>query len=67
MQNDYLRIEDVLSLVSHKWSIVKYVDLKKIRVFFLCFDSHLDSNLLDSDLTSIVLVLDLSWTRQRWT
>ncbi len=26
------------SLVSHKWSIIKYVVLKKIIFFFLCFD-----------------------------
>ncbi len=38
MQNDYLRKEDMLSLVSHKWSIDKYVVLKKIIIFFLCFD-----------------------------
>ncbi len=37
MQNYYLRIEDMLSLLSHKLSIIKYVVLKKIIFFFLCF------------------------------
>ncbi len=71
MQNDYLRMEDLLSLASHKLSIIKYVVLKKIFLSFsvltvsfgLGLDS--DSNLfglgLDSD--SIVLVLD----SPRWT
>ncbi len=63
MQNYYLRIEDMLSLVSHKISIVKYVVLKKIICFLSLFWlSHLDldSNLfgLGLDLDSIVLVLD---------
>ncbi len=38
MQNYYIRIEDMPSLVSHKLSIIKYVVLKKIIFFFLCFD-----------------------------
>ncbi len=37
MQNYYIRIEDMASLVSHQLSIIKYVVLKKI-FFFLCFD-----------------------------
>ncbi len=37
MQNYYIRIEDMPSLVSHKLSIIKYVVLKKIIFFFLCF------------------------------
>ncbi len=37
MQNYYIRIEDMPSLVSHQLSIIKYVVLKKI-FFFLCFD-----------------------------
>ncbi len=41
MQNDYLKMEYMLSLVSQKWSIVKYVVLKKILFFFLCFDLDL--------------------------
>ncbi len=70
MQNYYIRIEDMPSLVSHQLSIIKYVVLKKI-FFFLCFDpSHLDldSNLFGLGLTRTrtSLDLDLSWTRQRW-
>ncbi len=38
MQNYYIRTEDMLSLVSHKLSIIKYVVLKKIIFYFLCFD-----------------------------
>ncbi len=38
MQNYYIRIEDMPSLVSHKLSIIKYVVLKKIIFYFLCFD-----------------------------
>ncbi len=73
MQNLYIRIEDMPSLVSHQLSIIKYVVLKKI-FFFLCFD-HLiwtwtrtsldsDSNLFglgldsDSNLFGLGLVLD---------
>ncbi len=37
MQNYYIRIEDMLSHISHKLSIIKYVVLKKIIFFFLCF------------------------------
>ncbi len=82
MQNYYIRIEDMPSLVSHQLSIITYVVLKKI-FFFLCFDrliwtwtrTSLDSDLtrtrtsLDLDLTRTrtSLDLDLSWTRQRWT
>ncbi len=46
MQNDYLRIEDMLSLISHKWSIIKYVVLMKI--FFLSFSVLTVSFGLDS-------------------
>ncbi len=38
MQNYYIRIEDIPSLVSRKLSIIKYVVLKKIIFYFLCFD-----------------------------
>ncbi len=38
MQNYYFKLEELLSLVSHNLSIVKYVILKKIICFFLCFD-----------------------------
>ncbi len=34
MQNDYIRIEDMPSLVSHQLSIIKYVVLKKIFFSF---------------------------------
>ncbi len=34
MQNYYIRIEDMPSLVSHQLSIIKYVVLKKIFYFF---------------------------------
>ncbi len=66
MQNYYIRIEDMPSLVSHQLSIIKYVVLKKI-FFFLCFDrliwtwtwtwtrTSLDS---DSNLFGLGLVLD---------
>ncbi len=37
MQNYYIRIEDMPSLISHQLSIIEYVVLKKI-FFFLCFD-----------------------------
>ncbi len=75
MQNYYIRIEDMPSLVSHQLSIIKYVVLKKI-FFFLCFDRLISTwtwtwtrTSLDSDLTRTrtSLDLDLSWTRQRWT
>ncbi len=62
------------SLVSHQLSIIKYVVLKKIIFYFLCFDrliwtwtwtrTSLDSNLfglgldLDSNLFGLGLVLD---------
>ncbi len=52
MQNYYIRIEDMPSLVSHQLSIIKYVVLKKI--FF--FPSHLDLDLdLDSNLFGLGL------------
>ncbi len=38
MRNYYIIIEDMPSPVSHKLSIIKYVVLKKIIFFFLCFD-----------------------------
>ncbi len=68
MQNYYIRIEDMPSLVSHQLSIIKYVVLKKI-FFFLCFDRLIwtwtwtwDSNLfglgLDSDSNLFGLGLD---------
>ncbi len=75
MQNYYIRIEDMPSLISHQLSIIKYVVLKKI-FFFLCFDRLIwtwtwtwTRTSLDSDLTRTrtSLDLDLSWTRQRWT
>ncbi len=63
MQNYYIRIEDMPSLVSHQLSIIKYVVLKIF--FFLCFDcliwtwtwtrTSLDS---DSNLFGLGLVLD---------
>ncbi len=37
MPNYYLRIEDMLALVSHKLSIVKYVVLKKMLFFLSLF------------------------------
>lgn len=55
MQNDYLRIEDMLS---HKWSIAKYKVLKRI-IFSLSWLSH-----LDSVLTLTRTSLDFG---QRWT
>ncbi len=66
MQNYYIRIEDMPSLVSHKLSIIKYVVLKKIIFLFLCltvsFGLDLDSNLfglgLDSDSNLFGLGLD---------
>ncbi len=72
MQNYYIRIEDMPSLVSHQLSIIKYVVLKKI-FFFLCFDrliwtwtwtwtlTSLDSNLfgLGLDLDSNLFGLGL--------
>ncbi len=70
MQNYYIRIEDMPSLVSHQLSIIKYVVLKKI-FFFLCFDrliwtwtwtwtrTSLDLDLdLDSNLFGLGLDLD---------
>ncbi len=78
MQNYYIRIEDMQSLVSHQLSIIKYVVLKKI-FFFLCFDrliwtwtwtwtrTSLDSNLfglgLDSDSNLFGLGLVLDSTK----
>ncbi len=71
MQNYYIRIEDMPSLVSYQLSIIKYVVLKKI-FFFLCFDRLIwtwtwTRTSLDSDLTrtrtSLDLDLDLTWTR----
>ncbi len=76
MQNYYIRIEDMPSLVSHKLSIIKYVVLKKI-FFFLCFDRLIwtwtwtqtsldsDSNLfgLDSDSNLFGLGLVLNSTK----
>ncbi len=78
MQNYYIRIEDMPSLVSHKLSIIKYVVLKKI-FFFLCFDrliwtwtwtwtrTSLDSDLfglgLDSDSNLFGLGLVLDSTK----
>ncbi len=79
MQNYYIRIEDMLSLVSHKLSIIKYVVLKKIifsfSVLTVSFGLDLASNLfglgLDSDsnlfrlgLDSDSIVLDLDLS---WT
>ncbi len=69
MQNYYIRIEDMPSLGSHKLSIIKYVVLKKIIFFFLCFDrliwtwtwtrTSLDSVLTtDSNLFGLGLDLD---------
>ncbi len=71
MQNYYIRIEDMPSLISHKLSIIKYVVLKKI-IFFLYsvlivsfgLGLDLDSNLFglgldsDSNLFGLGLVLD---------
>ncbi len=67
MQNYYIRIEDMPSLVSHKLSIIKYVVLKKI-FFFLCFDRLIwtwTRTSLDSDLTRTRTSLDLDLTRTR--
>ncbi len=71
MQNDYIRIEDMPSLVSHQLSIIKYVVLKKI-FFFLCFDRLIwtwtwnwTRTYLDSDLTRTRTSLDLDLTRTR--
>ncbi len=57
MQNYYIRIEDMPSLVSHQLSIIKYVVLKKI-FFFPCFGRLIwtwtwtwTRTSLDSDLT----------------
>ncbi len=61
MQNYYIRIEDMPSLISHQLSIIKYVVLKKIIFYFLCFDR------LIWTWTRTSLDSDLSWTRQRWT
>ncbi len=69
MQNYYIRIEDMPSLVSHQLSIIKYVVLKKI-FFFLCFDRLIwtwtwtwTRTSLDSDLTRTRTSLDLDLTR----
>ncbi len=71
MQNYYIRIEDMPSLVSHKLSIIKYVVLKKI-FFFLCFDRLIWTwtwtwlrTSLDSDLTRTRTSLDLDLTQTR--
>ncbi len=69
MQNYYIRIEDMLSLVSHKLSIIKYVVLKKI-FFFLCFDRLIwtwtwTRTTLDSVLTRTRTSLDSVLTRTR--
>ncbi len=71
MQNYYIRIEDMPSLVSHKLSIIKYVVLKKIFLF-LCFDRLIwtwtwtwTRTSLDSDLTRTRTSLDLDLTRTR--
>ncbi len=60
MQNDYLRIEDMLSLVSQKLSIVKYGGLKKIIFLTISFGLGLDLEPLwtRSCLGPVVLVLD---------
>ncbi len=59
MQNYYIRIEDMPSLVSHKLSIIKYVVLKKIiftfSVLTVSFGLGLD---LDSNLFGLGLDLD---------
>ncbi len=62
MQNYYIIIEDMPSLVSHQLSIIKYVVLKKI-FFFLCFDRLIwtwtwTRTSLDSDLTRTRTSLD---------
>ncbi len=62
MQNYYIRIEDMPSLVSHQLSIIKYVVLKKI-FFFLCFDRLIwtwtwTRTSLDSDSNLFGLGLD---------
>ncbi len=71
MLNYYIRIEDMLSLVSHQLSIIKYVVLKKIIFFFVLTVSFglgldLDSNLfglgLDSDSNLFGLGLEPLWT-----
>ncbi len=78
MQNYYIRIEDMPSLVSHQLSIIKYVVLKK-NFFFLCVDRLIwtwiwtrtsldsDSNLfglgLDSDSNLFGLGLVLDSTK----
>ncbi len=65
MQNYYIRIEDMPSLVSHQLSIIKYVVLKKI-FFFLCFDRLIwtwTRTSLDSDLTRTRTSLDLDSTK----
>ncbi len=73
MQNYYIIIEDMPSLVSHQLSIIKYVVLKKI-FFFLCFDRLIwtwtwtwtwTRTSLDSDLTRTRTSLDLDLTRTR--
>ncbi len=70
MQNYYIRIEDMPSLVSNKLSIIKYVVLKKIIFSFSVLTVSfglgldLDSNLFglgldsDSNLFGLGLVLD---------
>ncbi len=60
MQNYYIRIEDMPSLVSHQLSIIKYVVLKKI-FFFLCFDRLIWTWTWTWTRTSLDSVL--TWTR----
>ncbi len=67
MQNYYLRIEDMLSLVSYKLSIVKHVVLKKMLFFSfsvvtVSFGLGLD---LDSNLFGLGLDLDSVLTQTR--
>ncbi len=64
MQNYYIRIEDMPSLVSHQLSIIKYVVLKKIifsfSVLTVSFGLGLD---LDSNLFGLGLGLVLDSTK----
>ncbi len=62
MLNYYLRIEVMLSLISHKLAIVKYVVLKKI---IFSFSVLTVSYGLGLDLDSNLLDLDLNLTRTR--